>query len=83
MKQFIAEVPAISACLEIGRGSFGKIISLNVGKDSQIHVVHGDAQGCSELCETTPFARPVLKISTASANLEAINREIDIHHRII
>ena len=79
----VLEVQDISQCLEIGKGSFGKVVSLCLGVDSQLYTVKKVASGddSAQIC-ASPFPKPVLKFSTSEHGNSALQREIHMHHRI-
>jgi len=79
----VLEVQDISRCLEIGRGSFGKVVSLHLGVDSQLYTVKKVSSGedSAQVC-ASPFPMPVLKFSTSEHGNSALQREIHMHHRV-
>lgn len=83
MTETVLEVQDFRQCLEIGRGSFGKVVSLCLGTDSQLYTVKKALRGddSAQLC-ASPFPKPVLKFSTSEDGNSALHREIHIHHRI-
>lgn len=80
MLSIIAEVPNEEACLQLGRGSFGKVVFLNIGVDSELYAKCNTTGKINK--HLSPFARPALKVSTSPENTQSLKREIDIHHRI-
>ncbi|MBU63146.1 MAG: hypothetical protein CMI26_11670 [Opitutae bacterium] len=92
----VAVVPQPEECKELGRGSFGKVILLDVDDgdkhDNKAGVgKHGRASLFSiadpkrrQLRRrfASPFDRPALKLSTEKDGEAPLRREIDIHHRL-
>ena len=78
----VVEVIDPDAFLEIGRGSFGKVVSVPVGTGASLYTVR--VSGSEEAAQPCPcpFARPVLKLCTWRDGHEALQREVDIHHRM-
>ena len=77
------EVQDVGKCLEIGKGSFGKVVKLRLGTDSRLYMTKRtrDGDDSAQLC-ASPFAKPALKFATSEDGERALKREIDIHHRI-
>lgn len=82
MSTKVLVIPDTEKCLLIGKGSFGRVIALKLGVDSQLYkITSSNQEDAAELCPCA-FSKPVLKFSTSKHSHESLKREIDIHHRI-